>query len=120
MDETISPGRDNTITHLCAKLNLMLFSYPPPQPAHGLHLRAQSLDEMRGIGRKRGAALDGDKGIEARRLLDLQQPDAGNAAMRDRELVDDSDPKPCLHQRTDRVAETGADGDVVGQLVARK
>src|SRR5215475_10118233 len=88
MDETISPGRDNTITHLCAKLNLMLFSYPPSRLADRFHFLAQRLDEMRGIGRERRATLDRDIGIEARRLLDLQQPVVVYAAVRHRELVD--------------------------------
>src|SRR5580704_18687952 len=111
MEETISLGRDNTITHLCAKLNLMLFSRgASPRLADSLHLRTQGLDEMRGIGRERRAALDGDIGVEARRLGNLQEPNAGNAAMRHRELVDNSDPESCLHQRADGVAEAGADG----------
>src|SRR5215467_4754268 len=104
-DENISPDRDNTITHLCTKLNLMLFSRPSPLLTDGLHLVAKGLDEMRGIRRKRRASLDGDIGVEARRFGNLKKPDAGNAAMRHRELVDDGDAESRLHQRTDRVAE---------------
>jgi hypothetical protein len=51
MDRKIPPGRDNTITRLFLKLNLMLSSRPRLQPlAVGLHLGAQAFYEMRRIG----------------------------------------------------------------------
>ena len=77
-----------------------------PRFAFGFHLGAQRL-EMRGVRRERRAALDGDEGLEARRLLDLEQSYAGNAAIRHRELIDDGNPKLGLDQRAARVAEAG-------------
>ena len=67
-----------------------------PRFAFAFHLGAQRLDEMRGVRRERRAALDGDEGLEARRLLDLEQSYAGNAVIRHRELVDDGNPKSDL------------------------
>src|ERR1700756_1678551 len=108
------PYRRAAITQLliyAINLTSCYFLRTPPQLADGLHLHPQRLDEMAGIRRERRAALDGDVGVETGRLLNFQQPDAGNAAMRHRELVDHGDPEARLHQRADGVAEAGADGD---------
>ena len=53
------------------------------------HLGAQGFDEIFDVERERRAAFHGDIGVEPGRLGDLQQLDAGIAAMGDGELVDD-------------------------------
>src|SRR4051795_2440881 len=124
---TIAFLRPNTITLLSCKPNVML-SLPPwrrgpafaPRRLDRAHLRAQGLDEVLDMKRQRRAALHRDIGIESRRLGDLDQLDAGIAPMGHRELVDDGDAEPRLHQRADRGAEAGADGDVVLEAVARE
>src|SRR6478609_5707362 len=125
---TIAFPSPNTITHLWGKPNIMLFSSPPRRGGlagdagrlHRTHLGAQGLDEILDVKRQRRAALHRDIGVEPRRLGDLQELDAGIAAMGDRELVDDGDAESRLHQRADRRAEARANGDVVGEPVARE
>ena len=53
------------------------------------------------VQRERRAAFHRDKSIEPGRLRNLKQFDAGIAAMRDGELIDDCNSKTCLDQRTD-------------------
>src|SRR6202163_3112952 len=84
------------------------------------HFRPQALDEMFDVERERRAAFHRDVSVESRGLGNPKQIDAGIAAMRDGELIDDCNSKTCLDQRADGCSETRSDGDVVGQLIARE
>src|SRR6516162_11624286 len=86
----------------------------------GFHLSAEAGDEMHRIRRKRSAAFYRDEGVETCWLADFKKPHPGNVAMRHRELIDDGDAETGLHQGANGIAEASADGDVVGQFVARE
>src|SRR5260363_346918 len=124
MRRTIAPPSANTITQLSAEPNIMLsfagrrlgrLRRRAAARLHRAHLGAQAIDEVLGIERQRRSTLDGDVGVETGRLGDLDELDARIAAMRHRELVDDRDAEPGLHERTDRGAEARLDRDVVAQ-----
>src|SRR5450631_4952226 len=84
---------------------------------NGAHFGTQALDEMFDVERERGAAFHRNVSVESRGLGNPKQVDAGIAAMRDGELIDNCYSKTCLDQRTDGCSETRSDGDVVGQFI---
>src|SRR6202043_2931949 len=84
------------------------------------HFGPQTLDEMFDVERERRAAFHRDVSVESGGLGNPKQINAGIAAMRDGELIDDCNSKACLDQRTDGCSETRSDGDGVAQLIARE
>src|SRR5216684_7749399 len=104
--QTIAFPRLNSITHICRKHNTMLFFWDARHRRRGAvsawvnrtHFRPQALDEMFDVQRERRAAFDRDVGVEASGLGDPKQLNAGIAAMRDGELIDDRNSKTCLDQ----------------------
>src|SRR5580704_2789230 len=116
----------NTITLLCYKHNMMLFSSDPRRLGpwsilfgpEGLHLGTQAMDEMLDVKRQRHAVLNRNVGIEFGRFDDSQLLNAWEPAIGDGELIDDGDTKTGLDQCADGSAEPCADGDIVAQFLA--